>query len=68
MPKNKFRNSRTKNKEDNMALSKEYSTSILECEEEEIEEKPEKEFKRLITGLFRSNEKQIHKLKNSYMT
>lgn len=60
--KNKYRNSRNKNnKEGNMNPTKAQSnTSILECEEEEIGEMPEMEFKRIILGFLRSSEKQIH--------
>lgn len=64
MPNNKCSNSRNKNKETNETSPKEH-TSVLECEDEETDEMPETEFKKLIIGLLRSNQKQIYKLKKS---
>lgn len=54
--KNKRRNTRFKNKDDK-TLPKEHNNSImLEGEDEQIDEMPEKEFRRMIRLLLRSNE------------
>lgn len=37
------------NKEDNVILPKEHGPSILECDDKQFDEMPEKEFKRMIT-------------------
>lgn len=62
MPKNKCGNK--SNKEDNINSPKEHgNTAILECEEEENDDMPEKKFRRMIIRLFKNSENQIHKLK-----
>lgn len=52
-----------KNKQDTIRTSKEhYNCSIIEGEDEEIEDMPETEFRKLIVGLLRNSLKQMHHL------
>lgn len=53
------------NKEDNVILPKEHGPSILECDDKQFDEMPEKEFKIMIIGLLKNTEKQKHALKKS---
>lgn len=39
------------------------NTSILDCEDEDLDKMPEKAFKRLIVRLLKNTEKQLHELK-----
>lgn len=57
-------NNFNKSKEDCMSSTKEHyvSSSIIEAEEEETEDMPETEFRKLIVRLLRSNQKLIHDL------
>lgn len=56
MPINKCSNLRNKNQEDNMIDPKGHNISILDCENEEIEEMLEMAFKKLIIRLLRSHQ------------
>lgn len=47
MPENKQRNTSIMGKKDNRIPQKKHNTSVLECENEQIDEKPENELKRI---------------------